>query len=267
MRTPLLPLSCAGLALLLVAAPAAAQEAAPTTQLFTVHEDVVKPSKVAQYEAAAKSLTALFTKHGIVDVGYNAASGDDFTYLYISPVANMAAIDQASSKWTEARKKIGEATFDAAMKQYDGTYDSHRNYMVRMHPELSYNPEYGQDPVASGMAWRHWDFLYIMPDKGEEATAILKDWKTTSAAKKIAGGYRIYMGDMGTEQPMIIVAWSAKNAAEFYAQDQARRTAMGAEGEALKTRMLAVLSRYETSNGMMRPDLSYTPAAATATRK
>lgn len=241
-----------------------AQDQTAATQLFTIHEDVVIPSRVVEYEKAAKNLADLMKQHTIAGMQYSAASGDDFTYIYISPVTNYAGLDAINAGFAELQDKIGKEAFDRNMNMFSGNYHSHRDYMVRLHPELSYKPEYGNQ-MNVGMDFRHWDFYHVYPGKEAQVAEIAKEWIELNKSMDIQQGYRLYMGDMGTDMPLVIVAHSAKNASDFYSNYEKNMKKMGDAGKKLMEKTMAITWKIERREGSMRPDLSYiTQPVATA---
>lgn len=233
-----------------------AQDQESTGQLFAIHEDVVIPSKVADYEKAAKNFAALLAEHNMSSMQYNAASSDDNIYLYISPIENYADLDKMNAGFAELEEKAGKEAFGNVMKQFAGKYHSHRDYIVRMHTDLSYKPEYGNN-MADGMNFRHWDFLHIYPGKEAEMEALAREWKALYEHKNISQGYRIYTGALGTDMPLFVVVWSARNATEYYTYSGENMKMLGEEAQELLDRTMAITWKFEHKNGAMRPDLSY----------
>ncbi|RMH90973.1 MAG: hypothetical protein D6681_14080 [Calditrichaeota bacterium] len=231
-----------------------AQEYKSGDQLFMVHEDFVKPSMVAEYEAAIKGFQAALRQHGVTDFGYTTAMTGDFHYLHVQPIKNMAALDGNPLEGLE--KSMGKEALQAMWAKFEGCYDVHKNYLVRLSENFSYNPE-NVTMSDEEMNFRHWDFYFINPDKAEEARAVAKEWRELHAQKKVPYGYRIYLGGLGTEMPLYVVVQWAKNAADF-ADRQARVNEMlGEEGKALGVKTMALTRKFEQKNGWMRPDLSY----------
>lgn len=241
----------------LAAAPAAAQDDAPKGQLLSVHEDLVIPSMLDQYEKAAKSLAEMITKNN-VGISYTAANQDNFVYIYFSPVENMAEVDKMGANWGELEKKVGKQNFDAAMKQFDGCYTSHKNYLIRLRPDLSYKPEYGSS-IADGMLFRHWDFYYIHPGMEEAADNIAKEWVALSKKVGLPEGYRLYSGSYGSDTPVFIVVQSAKNALDFHTRQEAWLKKAGDDGKALWGKTWKVIRKFDSTTGMIRPDISVSP--------
>jgi hypothetical protein len=255
MKFKLFSLSLTALFCCIPALAVFAQSDMSKSQLVAVHEDVVIPSMVDKYEQAAKNLASLFAKHNIASMSYTCASTQDFTYLYLTPVSNLAEVETFGAAFDELQKKMGAEAFKADMKQFDGCYDSHRNYLVRLHPDLSYKPEYGNQ-ISEEMNFRHWDFYYIHPEKEQEAMAIAKEWKALYESKKIATGYRLYTGDLGMDTPIIAVAQSAKNAVEFYTKSEEIFKTFGEAEPALLKKTWSVVRKFEHKDGSIRPDLS-----------
>jgi hypothetical protein len=242
----------------LAATPSAAQDDSPRGQLISVHEDVVIPSTVERYEQAAKALSDMITKSGMTSISYTAASMDNFTYIYFSPVENLAAIDKMGESWSELEKKVGKQTFDNAMKGFDGCYPSHRNYLVRLRPDLSYNPGYGAG-MADSMYYRSYDYYYIHPGMEEAAENVAKEWVALNKKVGMPDGYRLYSGSFGTDGPLFIVVQSARNAAEFGAQQAEWMKKAGDETMALMAKTWKVVRKFDTTRGRIRPELSAMP--------
>jgi len=226
--------------------------------MYIVHQDIVKPSKVAEYEKAAKGWHDAAVKNAITELAYVLVQSDEMVYSYVSEVPNMAALDD-NGPMDALKQKMGEAAFQAMFDAYDGTYTSHKNFMITYRPDLSYLPE--KQEATAEINFRHWDFVHFNPDKEKEANAISKEWVDLFASKQIQLGFRTYTGGLGTETPLTIwVSWS-KNAADFYAAMEQINKTLGDEGTDLWNRTLAITDKYEQVNGRIRPDLSYQPAA------
>ena len=233
-------------------------------KLYVIHEDIVKPSKVAEYEKAAKGFAEALAKADMHNLKNLVIQTDDMVYSYVSEVENMASLDERPFK--ELKEKMGEEAFDAMFDAYNGTFESHRNFMVRLRDDLSYTPEQSEESTEE-MNFRHWDFVHYFPDKGDEAKEISKEWVELYKSKKSPMGYRTYTGGLGTDTPFYVyVAW-AKDAQDFHAQNDKNRELLGDEGKDLWQRTLAITRKFEHKNGRIRPDLSYLPEEEELTAK
>ncbi len=232
-------------------------------KMFIIHEDVVKPSMVAEYEKATKGLQEALGKHGMTNLKNVVVQNDEMVYSYVSEVPNMAALDERP--FAELRKKMGAEAFDAMFDEYAGTYVSHRDYMMTLRPGLSYTPEGAAD--SGEMNFRHFDMAHFNPSKDDEARELAKEWVTLYENKKSPMGFRTYTGGIGTNTPFYMwVSW-AKDAADFYAQNAKNRELLGEAGDDLWERSLAITDKFEHNNGRIRPDLSYLPKEEEMTAK
>ncbi|POY37116.1 hypothetical protein C3K47_08650 [Solitalea longa] len=221
--------------------------------LYLVHEDQVIPEKAVMYEKAAKGLADAMIKNTNGSIMYWVASRDDFSYIYVIPVNNYAGIDMVDNAFGQLSKAMGKDAMESMMKNYDGTFSTHRDFMVRYRADLSYMPDFPAENT-----FRHWDFYYINPEKEKEAMEIAKEWKALFEKKKAPTGYRFNLGDIGLE-PVFIVVQSAKNANDYYSKSQEVDKLLGEEGEALMNKTWTVISRFDHKNGKIHPDLSCMP--------
>lgn len=251
--TPVIPLL---LALLFFTTISVMSQETSMGQLYSIHEDVVIPSKVQMYEEAAKNLASMFREHQIPSMSYNAASTNDLTYLYIAPVNRLADLEKMDVVFEELEQKVGKEAYESVMGRFSECYNSHRDYMIRLRTDLSYKPEYGNNP-SDGLNYRSWEFYHVYPGKEMQMEEMAKKWQALYAKHNIPEGYRIYQGDMGTAVPMLIIVQSAKNAVEYAMASERVMKAMGEEGEKLWYDTMAFVHKIEQKTGMMRPDLSY----------
>lgn len=233
-----------------------AQEA--KVQKFVVHEDVVKPHKMMEYEAASKEFVATLKKHAGPEAKFMAMSSDDMRYIFISPIENMAALDK--NPFAKLEESMGKEATKALFDSWSGMYETHYDYVLNLNPALSYN---SGEIMEQGVNFRKIDYYYIFPDKMDEAHAIAKEWKELHANNNISSGYRVYTGGMGTEPMLMVVSW-AKDAVEMEQNGMKVRETLGDAGKELYMRTMALTKRLESITGWMRPDLSYMPDATMA---
>ncbi len=257
MREKILIMVVVGFLVNLCALNVYAQEEEPKGQLFVIHEDVVKPSMVGKYEEATKSVVAKLKANNMTSISYVMAVADDFHYYWISEIENLAALDE--NPWQELEKKIGEDEMKAMWDGYDDTEDMHHTWLARLRPDLSYTPENAGEN-SEEMNFRHWDWYYINSGKGTEAKAIAKERHDLYTKKNIQSSYRIFTGGLGTEQPLYVVLQSAKNAADFEANNAKVMELLGEDAQDLMQRTLAITRKFDTKTGWMRPELSYMPS-------
>ena len=221
------------------------------TQLFAVHEDIVKPSMTAKYESTAKALRDLLAEHNEDELTYMTVQTDDNRYLYLSTLENYGQMD--NNVWADISEAAGDELGEV-FKGFDGCYDSHWNYTLRLNHDLSYDSEGINN---DDKLFRHFTWYYIDPSMESEAHAVAKEWKELFASKGVKQSYRIYQSDMGMHSPMYIVIQQAKDQASWLKESEAATKALGEDGAKLSARTAALCNKIEEFNGYMRPDLAY----------
>ena len=115
--------------------PSAAPEA-----FAVVRVDSVKPGKTVEYMALIKEVAQTYKKMGVAKSFHAhrlAFGGNIYEFTTVSGYNSLADIPD-----TEAfRKAMGEARYDALVKQLGETVQSSERTIARFRPELSYVPE------------------------------------------------------------------------------------------------------------------------------
>lgn len=224
--------------------------------LYIVEDTVVKPSKVAEYEEHVKMADELFAKYEYPYPVY-AFSTEDFHYIFVFPVENFADMDNIYKATGEMAQKAGEE-FQAMIKSAEGTLEYSTYFMVRYIPQLSYIPEKPRLKQEESN-FILWECFYAQPTKEGEFAEVLKQWQTLYKNKDIPDGWELYVGSLGTEQPLFIAMFRAKSAADYFSQWEKTLELLGEEGQELLKKTVAPLRKFERKSGRYRPDLSYIP--------
>jgi hypothetical protein len=237
------------------AALAPAQEP-PRPQYFVLHQELAKPSKVREYEAAAKEFVALVKKHKALmpHFSFDAFVSPDFTYAYVAPLKSMADMDAINAEFGALAQAAGAGFLELNKRSGEAT-EYIRESVVAPAPELSYVPATPRLRPEE-MPYRHFDLYYLRPGTEPEADALAAEFLKLCKAKGVADGYTLLKVVMGPEMPLYVVSVGARDAADFQAQNARLRAALGPEGDALFARAFALTRRFETREGVFRPDLS-----------
>jgi hypothetical protein len=250
-------------ALLSLAIPAIAADPAPAAkpQLFLIHEEVARPSKLMQYESTTNELLAAITeKKGDPKIfGMNLYTTTEFHYVFVVPIANWAAIDTFQANWTALGESIGKEKWASLMKRNNETMESYNEFVVVRRPDLSYEPV---TPRVKPEEQRfvHWAFYYLDPARAEESEQIARDYAALFKSKNIGDGFTVYQAVSGNDMPLLVVGVPAKNAADFYTEDAKVNATFGADIAPLAMRAMAITRKYRTMDAVYRPEMSY-PAA------
>ena len=106
-------------------------------QAYHVHEDRVKPSMVGEYEKTAKALADAMRENDVQGYGWLTTSTDDFRYLSVTPIENMAQLD--GNPFKGLSDKIGNEAASALFAPFNKCYDQHGDYVIFMDKELTWS--------------------------------------------------------------------------------------------------------------------------------
>lgn len=244
------------LLLILTGAIGIAQEAS-SSQAFWVHEDVVKPSKAADYEAICKELSDNLRKHNIQELSTIVTNTEDDRYLWVSPIANMADIDKPIFK--TLREKMGKESFSNLFNRMDECYDVEQDYILHLDKSLSYMPE-GITQTPEGEDYRKFFYFHITPSNRAMVKKTMEAITNLFASKGSKFYYRVYKSGFGTRGEFYMVAAAAKNPSDYSAKVIANNELLGDEWPKLYGELRSHLMKFEVVSGRMRPDMAYSPS-------
>jgi hypothetical protein len=240
----------------------------PKPELYIVHEDIVKPSALMQYEAASKDFISALTekKFSSPMLNWRAFMTPDMHFVYVGHLDNFASLDTMQTEWGRAREAVGAARWDDTDRRGNEATSSYNDLLVLYRPDLSYIPA---NPRLSMSDRRYvrWDFYYLLPGHQKEAEAIARDYVALFKQKNIAESFNIYMAVYGNDLPLLVAAIPGRSDADLIAANNGVNTTLGADVRPLQQRALAITRKFERREGTLRPDLGYPPPAPTPTPK
>jgi hypothetical protein len=223
-------------------------------QSFWVHEDVVKPGMVAEYEATCKELIGHLKEHKIQEANFIVTNTADSRYLYVGPIDNMADLD--NSIFTTLAEKMGKANMDALFNRMDKCYDVEQDYVITLDNDLSYQPG-GINQTPEGENYRKFHYLYVTPANRAVVKEKMKAVKDMFASKGSKIYYRVYKSGFGTRGEFYMVAVAAKDEVDYAQKAKANEVLLGEDGKMIMWDMFSNLLSYEEYVGEMRPDMAY----------
>jgi hypothetical protein len=235
-----------------------AQEEEQEAQAYYLMEVVVKPSMIAEYEAAVKEIASLNSQYQST-YPWNGFSAVDFHYYFSIPMKNLADIDNMYKEDSKLNEKMGEEKSKEIEKRFAGTYEYVRECMIYSSPDLSYTPKSPRLQPDDEANYRFWIWYYVQPEKIKEFQEVLKKFVALAKSKNVTDGYDIYSGGIGMDVPAYIVAFVAKSAADFEVNYEKTWELLGEEGKELMQKLVALTRKREIKTGWFRPDLSYIP--------
>jgi len=224
-------------------------------QAFHIHEDVVHPDKISDYEQVSKKLISSLKEYNIQDAVWNAASTADGRYLYIQPINNMADLEK--NIFASLAEKMGKEAVKNLFVEMDKCYDIEQDYILKLNQELTYMPD-GVSITQEEQNYRKWHYLHVSPEDRATVKEKMKGIKDLFAGKGSEMHYRVYTSGFGTRGEFYLVAVSAKDPVDYAQRAAQNQALLGEEGKKTFDDLFASLLRYEEVVGWMRPDLAYT---------
>ncbi|MBD0833699.1 hypothetical protein [Aestuariibaculum sediminum] len=221
-------------------------------QMYRIHQDNVKPSKIEDYEKTAKEFKEACVKHE-VDASWAAASSDDFKFIYISEIENMAALDERP--FADMAEAMGDK-FGKLFEDFDKCYDSHTTYIIHLVKDLSYMPK-GLSMIQEGQDYRTWYYIYFTPQNAKKIREGMEAVKKLYETKNSKEYYRVYRNGFGTQEECYLVAVSSKDAIHAASKSKENEKVLGPDRWDTFKKVMDYAERLEEVHGRMRPDLSY----------
>ena len=219
---------------------------------YVVHQDNVKPSMVGEYEKITKEFVEACKTHN-AQTNWITATIDDFRYMYVTPIENMADLDK--NPYTDMAKAMGD-DFGDIFKRFNKCYDSHSDYVITMVDELTYMPE-GITQTQEGENYRRYIYLYHTPENQANLIEGMKGIKALFESKGSKLYYRVYHSGFGTSESYYEVAISYKDEIDAATKSKANDELLGDDRYEAFANLMKYVSRFEEYSGAMRPDLAY----------
>lgn len=227
-----------------------AQDEQPT--MFAVHTDNVNFDMMPKYEQLAKQLKESCEKYNIQGVNWTAISVEDGRYVYVTPIKNMAELDE--NPMGSLGEKMGEEAMDKMFDEMNDCYDSHSDAIVHLKPELSYIPE---GYSAEGKNHREYHFLYYSPTNAKEMKEGMAKVKEMFKTKGVKNGYEVYHSGFGSEESYYMVSISGHDDLDIAQGGKENDELLGDDKDATLYNVIKLTTKYDQVEGDVRPDLSY----------
>lgn len=226
-------------------------------QAYWIHEDRVKPSMSDEYEQVAKDLVAACKEHNIEGTQWLTMKLNDNSYLYISPINNMADLDK--NDFAILGEKMGADKMAALFARFDPTYNEHGDYVVYLHKNLSYMPD-GVSQTVEGQNYRTLYYNYVTPENDKGFVETLKKIKASFEKHNSKLHYRVYRTGFGVMGTYYMIAVAAANNLESAKTGDENWNTMKDDFGPLLKEMSNHTWKTNQKRGWMREDLQYIPA-------
>ncbi|WP_299126107.1 hypothetical protein [uncultured Winogradskyella sp.] len=229
-----------------------AQDEQPT--MFAVHTDNVTFDMMPKYEELAKKLKENCEKYNI-DINWTAISVEDGRYVYVTPIKNMAELDE--NPMGNLAEKMGKEAMGEMFNEMDDCYDSHSDSVIHLMPELSYIPE---GYSTEGKNHREYHFLYYSPKNAKEMKEGMAKVKEMFKTKGVKNGYSVYHSGFGSEESYYMVSVAGSSDLSIAQGGEENDKLLGDDKDATFWNVIKLATKYDQVEADIRPDLSYSPS-------
>jgi hypothetical protein len=221
--------------------------------LLLIHEDKVIPSMEDQYWQTSEKLKKTLEENKVEGLNYWAFRLDDGTYMYVQPLENHAVLDV--NLWKEVEDKIGEEAFGELMSGFNGTYLSHRDYIIQFDSSKSYMME----DLSVDDVYREWHFQYIYQEKMDDYMNILDEWKKAFTDVNSPMGYGVYFAGLGMDGPVCVIQFGGENKIDLHEKNNKTTELMNGKRSELWQKTKKFIHKLEIKRGSLMEDLTYMP--------
>jgi len=219
-----------------------------------IMEDIVNPSKVAEYEKAQQDMNSFLKKRNFKST-WRAYSTDESVYYFVMPITSLAGLDSLYASWYGAMEKYNKEGLGQLMTNFAGTAKSSGN-MVLQQSEHSYHPANSYlNPMDAGFL--HFDFFDIIPGKEMEAWALLGEYKKLCEKNKFEEPFNVWQVMVGNPSSRIIFTNYAKDEVDYYTRNKKNTEVLMKNASDLYVKFMACVEKFSHFNGKPRKDLSY----------
>jgi len=233
------------------------QAPAERYQLFLVIDEVVKPSMKGEYYEAGKKWIAFMKEHEFPYLINAFWTGDNHVYWSMQ-IQNYADIDKMM-EWSNKIIAKSPDDYKAVQDAFKGTYETARMcvYALDYKHSMLAEQEEGESEEENFVFF---DIYYFEPGHDAEINKLFEEYEAFMADKEIIQSWYAYWGMMGTDNPVLVSAATAKNAREFYEENAKAWSALGKEAGQIKKKMMKFVSKQEQKTAWLQKELSYMPA-------
>lgn len=235
--------------------------AAPKPQLYVLHEEIAKPSMLAQYESTTQEFFKSLAQAKVdpATLTIRTYVSPDFHYYFLAPIDSFGGMDKIMTTFMTLS---ANAQFQDLMKRGGATMESVNESIIVRRPDLCYTPDNPRLKMEEHNYFKL-QYYYLKPGTEMEAEQIARDYAALFKKKNIAEPFTIFMAVNGNDMPLLIASIPAKSAADWVAADERVNAALGADIRPLQARALNITRKFEVREVTTRPDLVYpAPAAA-----
>ncbi len=228
-----------------------------SNQAYWIHEDRVKPGMTDEYEQISKDLIAACKEHNIQDNMWLTMALNDNSYVYITPIDNMASLDMDGFKTLS--EKMGSEKMAALFNRFNPTYDEHGDYVIYLHKDLSYMPG-GISQTIDGQNYRTLYYNYVTPENDKAYGEVMKKMKAAFEKHNSKMHFRVYKTGFGVMGSYYMIAVAGESSLDAATKGDENWSLMKDDFDPLLKEMSKYTWKMNEKRGWMREDLGFIPA-------
>ena len=222
-------------------------------QRFVIHQDNVKPAMELEFIKTTKELVEACKKYELKDTQWYTTRLSDGSYLFASPIKNMAELDVDS--FAPIAEKMGKDNFNGMFEKFNTCYDTHGDFVVVLRNDLSYTAPANATTETQNFTKFH--FFYVTPENSVKVANKLKEIKELYTSKKSKESYRIYHSGFGVMNEYYVAVLSAKDEMTYEKTSEENNALLGDEWNKKFNELFVLTTKYDQKTGYAHPELSY----------
>jgi hypothetical protein len=174
------------------------------------------------------------------------------------PIQSYADIDKIMTESIKIREKSPD-DYKALEDTFKGTYETSRMCVYALDYKYSMIAE-EEEGESEEENFVFYDIYYFVPGYNAEINKLFNEMKAFMADKEVIQSWYAYWGMMGTDNPVLWMGASAKNAIVFEEENAKMWETLGKELGQIKQKMMKYVRKQEQKTAWFQKELSYTPA-------
>lgn len=181
-------------------------------QKWYCYEEVIIPALLNEYASLSMEIVDL-CKEKEFPYTFHVWSSDGFSFQLWTPINSLDDIEGLNKAW----KGLLEDWDKDKLERFTKTKLKNFSSVIAMQPELTYEPQTSRLTLDE-IGFSEWKEYYLVTDKEDEATAMSKKIRERLQANNHEDPRFCATGELGYEDPCLIV-WSLyKDEADYYSQ-------------------------------------------------
>lgn len=217
------------------------------SQIFLVTEIIPDNSRLDDFEEALVD-HIIRAQANKPPMSWTIHSALDGRLFYFMGIRNYGELDEYYSK---SAFLFQPSELDT-IKKFNESIVSSKQYILRIHDDLSYlpeNPEVIEKPVTV------WDWLYCKSGSRKEMEDLFREFRTLAGKVNHPRTFRVFQGDFGIDGNLFIAAYSGKDLGELWSDRQQLMDAIGEKADKIETQIMTHLLSREQTVLYLRPDM------------